>query len=64
MASSDRIVIFVKMENRKYTIDDIYDDLQSQKLEISGAGYEKMGMGILITIVVTLLVIISVVIFQ
>jgi hypothetical protein len=52
------------MENRKYTIDDIYDDLQSQKLEISGAGYEKMGMGILITIVVTLLVIISVVIFQ
>ncbi len=64
MVSSDRIVIFVKMENRKYTIDDIYDDLQSQKLEISGAGYEKMGMGILITIVVTLLVIISVVIFQ
>jgi hypothetical protein len=64
LASSDRIVIFVKMENRKYTIDDIYDDLQSQKLEISGAGYEKMGMGILITIVVTLLVIISVVIFQ
>jgi hypothetical protein len=64
LVSSDRIVIFVKMENRKYTIDDIYDDLQSQKLEISGAGYEKMGMGILITIVVTLLVIISVVIFQ
>ena len=52
------------MKNKKYTIDDIYDDLQRQKMEIIGAGYENMGMGILITIVVTLLVIITVVLFH
>jgi hypothetical protein len=39
-------------------LEDIDDDLQRQKMEISGAGYENMGRGILITIVVTLLVII------
>lgn len=52
------------MENKKYAVDNIYDDLQRQKLELSGTGYENMGMGILITIVVTLLVFIAVVFFH
>jgi hypothetical protein len=37
-------------------LEDIYDDLKRQKMEISAAGYENMGRGILIAIVVTLLV--------
>ena len=51
-------------DKKKYTVQDLYDEVDRQQMEMSSAGYDKIGLSILVVFVILIVVFISVILFK